>query len=553
MKKHLFLMAALGLGLAACTNDVLTPEDNANITSPDQENSTSTLKSAKLKSFDASPDRVKVEPQTRDAQPGSLTLIASITNPSTQEGIINGFQKEGEEGRYLSATCVYFDSSDDKYYVTYHMQGNNYLTDQIDETSGFIETFTLQEDGTPNPGKIYQTAEPSKVDFDFNHLYFDVLNDDYLSYTGADAGQKRIVAAGHIAVPTSTGKYDTHAMISQLDLENEEIAYTLVLTGEKLLNEEGKSLGDIDAGDVNCVLRKSNYYYLATRKGIAVLNAKDDNLFTPINNIETIENENGQKTSTVIENSTYFVKTPGSAKHLSHIYTNSHFSLLYLTSPNPSTITAETSSPANIINFSMDQGSGTLCGSDTSDSNTEGPGILNSSDITDLTLWSPNVNQYTIPETNICPVDGKNVLSLADNNNLITACLGKNGLYVNNKDNHKEEVIKFSDKKDGTGSRPVNGVFVEGIEYYDGGRATNGFIYVANGACLTILDAATLEKVEEFSAFDAKEDKNLASANYVQVVKTNTYTNPASPDRIITVAFGQAGVKVFRFVPPTLK
>ena len=541
MKKHLFWLGAIAFVFAACSEDALTPDNKTEEpVAPEQPVVEPTYTTVNLASFDGSQSRVTVVPESRDPKEGSLTLFAEIANLS-KEGKIEGFEKEG---RYLSATCVYFDKNSGKYYVTYHMQGNNYLTTQNNETLGFIETFTLDQEGAPTVGKVYMAANPNELSFDFNHLYFDQLNNDYLTYNGADAGSTRIIAVGHKSEPSSKegGKPNTAAIIGRLNLDVEpySIDYETVYTGEKILDADGKSLGKVDAGDVNCVLRKSNYYYLATRKGIAVLNAKDDNLFIPIRNI----GEDYQP----VENSVYFVKTPGSAKHLSHIYTNSHFSLLYLEDHGNGEPAADSEAAAHIVNFSMDTGSGTLCGSNTSDSSTDGKGILDASKITDFTTWSSSVNQYVLP-ANVTPVDGKNVLAQDANGQLLAACLGKGGLYVFNSDAYKKEVVKFSDAEEG--SRPVNGVFVETYENVNGSRIADGFIYVANGSCLTILDAGSLEKVAEYSAF-GKDDKD-ASANYVNVVKMDNSTNGILPDRLITVAYGQAGVKVFKFVPPTKK
>lgn len=553
MKKYLYLSAAMSLALFACTNDeTLNPDDNSQNNPSEQENAITTLKSAQLTSTKSSQDRVTVFPLTRSIQEANLTLIAEIENPSSE---IPGFV---HESRDMSATCVFYDVEESKYYVTYHMQGNNYSTTQTVSTKGFIETFTLNPQA--NEEGLYELdlnnlyyASDNNEDFDFNHLYFDKLDDTYLTYSGNDKNSKRLIAVGHRSRPNSkdNSKDETYAIIANLNLTENKIDYSTVYTGDELRDENGRLLSRIDAGDVNCVIRKSNYYYLATRKGLAVLNAKDDNLFTPIHNyVPSGEfTEDGREKLKFDEESVYFIKTPGSAKHLTHMEQNSHFSFLYLEDPGTTELTAKTSAKAHIIDFSMETGGGTVCGSNTSDSKTDGPAILNSSDITDLTTWSPNVNQMVIDEEMVYPVDGKNVLAFIHDQGTHIACLGKGGLYVNNPDTHHKEVIKFSDAKEG-GSRPVNGVFVDPIEYFDGGRAHNGFIYVANGACLTILDYSTLEKVAEFSAFE--EDKEI-SANYVHVTKVKSDTNDSCDDRIITVAYGQGGVKVFKFIPPTLK
>ena len=524
MKINLFNAKVLGaalvaaaLALGSCSEDKTAGDEGLTPPQDSVETPTEpTLYTAPLATVASSSDRVQVVPQTKaddGAKPGSLTLFATIENPSKQSDFAN-FESEG---RYLSATSVYYDRTTGTYYATYHMQGNNYNTNQTVETAGLIETFTLDENGTPQPGNIYRSADPEKLDFDFNHLYFDDLSD---YYTGGGDTSPRIIAVGHSSEPVKVGTgTNTKAIVAKLNLTDGKIEYTPVLTGEKILDENGKSLGNEDAGDVNGILRKYNNYFVATRKGVAALSAKADNLFAPI------KDQDGN---------VYFIKTPGSAKHLCSISTYSHFALLYLTENTPSDMDASTAIEAHIARFGTIP-SGWLCGSTSSDS----WGINRiASDYTEkggISAWPEQESTGVIS-----PVDGKNVLTSC--NSINYACLGKGGLYVGTANNN--QIIKFSDKKDGSGSRPVNGVFIEDIE-----SATDGFIYVANGACLSILDARTLEKVvPDFSAFE--EDQEI-SANYVHVVKTNTYTNASSPDRIITVAYGQAGVKVFKFVPST--
>ena len=546
MKRNLFNVKVLGgmlvsaaVALASCSDDL---QEGNLAGSGDNTPAKAKLTTATLAVSQSNQARVRaIEAEGEDESvaeavaPGTLQLIAEIENPSKEEGFME------VEGRFLSATCVYYDASTETFYTTYHMQGNNYNTTQEVETAGMIETFKLDTEGQPVLEEIYRSANPEKLDFDFNHLYFDDLSDwtNCGLYKGTDTGV-RFIAVGHSSEPTKDGTgYNTKAIIAKLNLEEGKIEYSPVLTGEKLLDEEGKSLGDIDAGDVNCVLRKYDYYYLATRKGIAVLNAKPENLFTPINNL-------GEDFHPV-ENSTYFVKTPGSAKHFSHIWGNgSHFSLLYLTENTPAGFDGTTALPASIINFSMNAGDGTLCGSTTTDSQTDGKAIFNTTDF-DITTWSPNVNQSAIPYM-IYPVDGKNVLATPSYGRTY-ACLGKSGLYVKKTGNSMDgpyaddQIVTFRDKKDVSSSRSVNGVYIEDIESH-----SNGYIYVANGACVTILEATSLKKIAEYSAF---EEGKEVSANYVHVVKTDNYTNPNSPDRIVTVAYGQDGVKVFRFTPVT--
>ena len=524
MKKHLFWLGAIAFVFAACSEDALTPDNKTEEpVAPEQPVVEPTYTTVNLASFDGSQSRVTVVPESRDPKEGSLTLFAEIANLS-KEGKIEGFEKEG---RYLSATSVYFDKSTGKYYVTYHMQGNNYNTTQKDETSGYIETFTLDENNKPVMEKIYMASNPSELDFDFNHIYFDDLNaTPYVGdYTYDKSEGTRLITVGHISRPTSTGKTDTKAMIARLNLDNNEIQYRVVNTGDKILDSDGKSLGDEDAGDVNCVVRKYNHYYLATRKGIAVLKADGENLFDP----ELDAN-----------NHNYFLKTPGSAKYISQPTTTSYVDFLFLTQDTPKDFDGMTSIPANVARLAIDSRYGTDWFVDIES--------VEDFDWNSGKFWP----QITGPIESVMPVDGKNMLVTSSlNTAAIYVCLGKNGLYVHNPThnyNYNHKILKFSDDKE-NGSRPVNGVFVEDWDDANGLHYTDGFIYVANGACLTILDALTLEEVAEYSAFGEGD----ASANFIHVERIDSSTNENAPDRIITVAYGQAGVKVFKFVPPTKK
>lgn len=537
-KKAAYGVLIMTAAMFASCSDTDVAEETGNPEGPTEATTDggSNLTTVKLATFPSSQERVVVSQTRADEVESSLTLIANITNLS-KEGKIAGFVKDN---RYLSATSVYYDQTSEKYYVTYHMQGNNYNTKQNVETSGYIETFTLGANNVPVPGNVYMAADPSVLAFDFNHLYFDEIPSpsgyvgDYNvdGFTGT-----RLIAVGHKSEPSKNGsKPNTAAIIAKLNLDgdNASLDYATVYTGDKItedgiVNNDGTptSLGNEDAGDVNCVVRKYNHYYLATRKGVAVVKAGEDNLFAPE------VDETGHN---------YFLRTPGSAKYLSQPTFTSGIDVLFLDSDTPeSGLTAETSSSATVAELALDTRDGKDCPIN----------ITNSVDFAwnQLTTeTSPNKIRVNNIES-VCPVDGKNMLVASSNNTgAIYACLGKNGLYVNNPTYgyYQYEIIKFTDAKDGTGSRPVNGVFVEDWDSTNGHHYTDGFIYVCNGACLTILDALTLEKVAEYSAF-AEGD---ASANFVHVVRTNNYTNPNVPDRIITVAYGQAGVKVFKFIPP---
>ena len=524
MKKHFLWIATLALGLNACSDGAIDTDGDVAGNGPAESTETTAVYHAKLASVASSQSRVSVVPQSRATVTGPLTLFAEIENLSKDGGVQGFVQEEG--GRLLSATCVYYEPVSKTYYVTYHMQGNNYNTNQTVETAGFIETFTLDENGVPTLGDVYTSENAAKEAFDFNHLYFDNLGE--YNYNGSETGT-RLVAVGHVAVPTSTGKTDTHAIIGKVTLgSTPSIDYSIVYTGDKILDaNNGKSLGKEDAGDANCVIRKWGYYYLATRKGMAVLHAHEDRLFEPQNDLE---------------GNLYFIKTPGSAKYLHHdrVVGSSHFTMLYLDKDTPEGFNGDTPSTAHVAKFSIDGGSGRPCGADGS----KGGWDISDVNSFDITSW-PELQ--SLPE--VAPMDGKNVLFWGGNY-IYYAALGKGGLYVFNPSfadptwgNQVPAIVTFGEN----GRRPVNGVFVEEGDSNVTHAGTHGFIYVANGGCLTILDRWSLEKVAEFSS-DLDE---VASANFVTVTMSDHESTPGVPDRIITVAYGQAGVKVFKFVPPT--
>lgn len=530
LNKTIFGMFAATAVIFASCSDTNVAEETRNPENPAEAvtGGNPNLTTVQLAKFASSQDRVTSALQSRADENSPLTLMYEIGNLST-EGSIEGFVKETRD---LSATCVYYDIANERYYVTYHMQGNNYNTDQTVETSGYVETFKLDEKGEPIMESIYMAADPEKVTFDFNHLLFDDLSlptPNY--YKGYDAGSKRIIAVGHLSEPTSTGKTQTKAIIAKLNLdETPSIDYKVVLTGEKYLDANDKSLGDIDAGDVNCVARRYNHYYLATRKGLALLDATGgENLFAPCKDLE---------------GNTYFIKTPGSAKHICNTSTYSAFQLLYLTENTPTGFDYSTAISANIARFGTDQTSGRPCGYSGS----------NGYDIRDVSIF--NISEWydqTTPGV-VSPVDGKNVV-YSDGDGKLFACLGKGGLYYEN--NGNRGIMKFGEN----GNLPVNGVYADNsvefdwaqFEYVYEEKGHNGYVYVTCGARLVILDRSTLEEVASWNIPTKDKDGEYlddvaASANYVNVVKGEKVGDVY--ERIITVAFGQAGVKVFKFIPP---
>lgn len=112
-------------------------------------------------------------------------------------------------------------------------------------------------------------------------------------------------------------------------------------------------------------------------------------------------------------------------------------------------------------------------------------------------------------ESFVQPVDGKNVIAWNGTN--LFACLGKGGLNIDN------EVLHFGQE----GKEPVNGVAID-----------DNYIYLATGSQLRVLDVNTKEEV-------VKKVIPNKSANYIKLAEVDG-------KKYIAVAFGQAGIKVYR-------
>ena len=526
----LALAVPAAVALSSCSdNDITSVDGNTN---SDVEKSN--LTTVKLATFNGDASRITYGNGTR-AEGDVLSLVATIANPSKAEGF-NFSKEDSADGRYMSATSVYYNVADGKYYVTYHMQGNNYNTKLDTETAGAIQEFSFNEKGELVLGTGFRAAKPGDEDFDFNHIYFDVTD-------------KRIIVAGHNMLKGN--KDNTNAIIGVFNPTDSEFKYATVKTNEKIerefVNEDNKNgnatvqlVDYADAGDVNCVIRGGetmnpnhtygfNFYILATRKGMAVVTAgKDDNeLFKPVYIADKVK---------------YFIPTPGSAKFVAKTGVSSYFDLLYLAENKPND-SYSTTSKAKIAHFSIQTGTGSDFGYLMEKGTTEvfdpqAKDILNHGDQTEL----PAV---------ISPIDGKNTLLCAPdtyNDKECYAALGTSGMYYKfngvNSGNPIEGVVTF-------GNRPVNCVTAD---VSDQEKGHDGFIYVANGAKLTILHRKTFEKVASYNipAKDANGNDVASSANYIHVQKAPA-NNWAPRERIITVAFGQEGVKVFKFNPALLE
>ena len=453
----------------------------------------------------------------------------------------------------MSATSVFKDDRVGKgqYYVTYHMQGNNYNTTLDKDVAGAIQVYSLSdgENGSKvlTLGNVFTSENRNNEDYDFNHIYFDRTDN-------------RILVVGHKWTAHNDGTPDpdhlnTVAIIGNFDPEatEEPLKYTKINTSEKAYDENGKSLGYKDAGDANSVMRAGemmnpnhtygwDFYFVATRKGMAVLRAEADHLFEPVLTEDGIN---------------YFIPTPGSAKSVARTGTSSFFDLLYLSdniSLKGDNNKYETESHAKIAHFSTQTGTGT------------GFGFLKERSTNQIfNPWEKDILQHgdqtDLPSV-ITPIDGKNTLLCAPdtyNDNERYVAMGKSGMYYHfhgvNSGKETEGVLKF---KGSNGYLPVNCVTADVSDLETG---HDGFMYVACGARLVILHRKTFELVAYWNipTKDANGylDNVAASANYIHVEKgpvvTDSETNRKTRERIITVAFGQEGLKVFRFNPATLE
>lgn len=533
MRKNLFWIASMSLFLAACSDKDITPEEPVT-PQPDEmvteQPTQSNLTTVKLATFSGDPSRITYEAGTRDEEDlknGDLKLIATIDNPHPDvfSDYTNG--KDGE--RYLSATSVFKNPIDNKYYVTYHFQGNNYNTELKTSIGGAIQVFEYT-DGELSLGDGFRASNPNQEDYDFNHIYFDTQSN-------------RIITVGHKwSVPhnwdsETNGAYtgeNTRAIIGVFNPSDRTFTHRTIGTSIEVRDDNGVLIDHEDAGDANSVARSIQYpfYFVATRKGIAILNSGDvseegKEMFSPV------LNEDGTR---------YFVPTPGSCKSVLNVPNmGTRLAFLYLQDPQKVN-NYEQSSKANIAEFDVAiNGSNDLIG------------LINPNTYTGFGRHNEDIltyeNQIELPE--ISPIDGKNTLTALDNGRYYAA-LGKGGLFFKHEDYYRNGQ-PTSGVVDDFGNSPVNSVFVDDAyqESYHG-----GYVYVANGARLTILDRASMTEVASYtlSAKD-KVEENMASANYIHVEKgkeypiTNGEFSGVVKERIITVAYGQSGVRIFRFIP----
>lgn len=515
MKKYLYLSAAMSVALFACTDDKALNPDDAQDSQDVLTEVKSNLTTVNLATFEGDQNRVSYTGTRAEGDeevaPKTLELIASITNPYTDK--VFDYVKTEDDTRLMSATSIYHNEKEDKYYITYHVQGNNYNTELITSTGGAIQGFHIDNEGKVVLETGFRPQNPQEEDFDFNHIYFDNTSN-------------RIIAVGHNM--KNNNNKNTNAIIGIFDPNAGTYTYSTVKTAEKEY-KDGKSLGYMDAGDVNCVVRTNDaqdwsgtyygwdIYLVATRKGMAVLHADDANLFQPY----------------LLNGVNYFIKTPGSSKYIAPTGSSSCYGLLYLADAHTGDVQANMTSRANVLKFRVNTYPEVVLPTGWGDSEM-GDVMEPGQDVLDFPF------QQEMPEE-ISPIDGKNTLVLLGGNIYgmeYYAALGTAGLYCNNGIDGYEGVKTF-------GNRPVNCVAVDN-KVNESGYSNKGYLYVANGSKLSILDRKTMAEVASYNmpSKDDAENPIESSANFVHVDKKE------NGERIVTVAFGQAGVKIFKFNPP---
>lgn len=399
-----------------------------------------------------------------EPQGPSLDLVTDVESPTHDHDA----DKTDEHRRHLSATSLTFDSSTGNIYASYHMRGGNWGGDTYDkdDIEGCIERWTF------NGNKVTIGNWMWTNEFDFNHI---ILDGNNIVTVGHKGGEKEIVGDngqkytdfGGIIGKLPTNFYDSN-WDAEDELTREDFEYKYLTTEVPLMADYENESGNVtnqkvdyeSAGDGNCVVRVGDNYFVATSAGYGVIDA----------NFKRIKDENGD---------VLFTSTPGSSKYL--VVNDGTVNVLYLNDRAANASEETTSFSATLATLSTEA--------------------------------YPNGANTAAMQSNVSPVDGKNVIAVKDG--VVYACLSKGGLQIGN------EVVTLEGED---GIRSVNGVAVD-----------DSYIYVANGSYITVLDKATKEIVVE-----RKGNTKKVSANFVEVKEYDGET-------YVFVAFGQDGIKVYKF------
>ncbi len=284
-------------------------------------------------------------------------LVKVVDIESLDEEINHGNHDHG----IISATCITF-GEDGTAYASYHLRGNgtgdknpNYVGQYAQK--GCIEVIKYNEAGEFALGSYMISP-----DWDFNHLIVD---------------GRRIVTVGNAKklgafVGTLPVDFEASEGVKD-DFQVKELTTNVPLIGD-IEHKDGTvtqgKIGYTNAGDGNCIVRKGDYYYVATYQG-----------YGPINlDFSKVKNEAGD---------VVFTKTNGSAKHIA-LSNNGKMAVLAHDSYD------KTSSTASIYTF-------------------------NAGDFS----FANQLAKYDAVGT-IAPVDGKNVIAMDGDE--IYVCLSKGGL-----------------------------------------------------------------------------------------------------------------------------
>ena len=260
----------------------------------------------------------------------------------------------------ISATCINFGEANNTAYVSYHLRGNgdgekneNYVGNA---QRGCIEVIKDNGEAGLELGS-YMIAP----DWDFNHL---IVDEDRIVTVGNSKTMSAFIGTLPVDFEASTG-------IDRKVFEVKELTTNEPIYGPSKDDPNTQiRIGFKNAGDGNCVVRKDNYYYVATYGGYGPLNLD----FTRVNDAD------GNK---------IFTKTNGSAKHISLNRNGKMAVLAHDTYDKPS-------STASVF-------------------------IYDASDF----AFANKINTFDAVGT-IEPVDGKNVIAM--DGDQVYACLSKGGL-----------------------------------------------------------------------------------------------------------------------------
>lgn len=394
--------------------------------------------------------------------------------------------KNDPNRRHLSATSLTFDGNGN-IYASYHMRGGNWGGDTYDkdDIEGCIERWTF--DGN----KLTLGNWMWTNDFDFNHIYLDKVDNNIITVghkggenKSTDQDDKDYTDYGGIIGRMPTGVWENNWNADQV-LTRQDFEYKYLTTDE----EKYDWYENPESGNLTWQLVD----YESAGDGNCVVRVGNEYFVATSKGYGKINASDFSRIKDEAGNVAY-QSTPGSAKYL--VEDNGTVYVFHLNKRiKDSQATTAFNSTLRQMDTSVFPSPGTtLFGRESlepaSDSNNDTDSMI------------------------VTPVDGKNVIAV--DNGIVYTCLSKTGLKIGD-----NEPIKFGD------SRPVNGVAID-----------EKYIYVANGSYITVLDK---NKPMDKPVVERKGNTKNVSANFVEVWQDTDGT------RYVFVAFGQDGIKVFKF------